>query len=581
MLLSLSALLKFLETEEQRYLILSVYLFSLGLANHLTVLAMFIPIMFAMIGLKAPAKLWAQIMALFVVAISAYLYIPLRSIQNPVADWDHPATLAALIDHITAKRYHSFVSGIRFDNYFENLWRSIRILASQFPAFLGLLGMIGIVVHRGLVSRARLFLISIALFNLLTVALYDIPDIEQYYLPTLFVSAVGLSLFLKWLFERFSASIGGIAVPVVLALSMIATLGKNFAQNDQSRNRLEYLYGMNIFNSVPPGSILISVADNANSALYYLHYVERIRPDIEIYDAVKTYRMLRDRLHLKGRDRELTGQELCLQIMARNPDKSYLVKEHMLRKGSPFNYLDLKLTPRGLVYKWGNWPPDSTIWKDLIMPPPDSFAATLDFKGITMLCNLHLCRGEDLQFMGDKNQAVMDFRVAMQIASLSAEASVHNSLGIFLRRQGWSALAEEEYDKALKSEHLTAFERANILVNLGNLRKDASRLTEAIEYYDRALKINRDNTDASYNLALAQAYAALRQSQFRRAAGQFESALAISTSDPRLYFNLGVLYDRSLNDTTRAILNYRRFVQFAPNTPEGQSALQRIHQLRP
>jgi tetratricopeptide (TPR) repeat protein len=140
-------------------------------------------------------------------------------------------------------------------------------------------------------------------------------------------------------------------------------------------------------------------------------------------------------------------------------------------------------------------------------------------------------------------------------------------------------MAKQEYELALRSAHLTAFEKANIYINLGNLRKDKGEFAAAAELYNKALQIKGDNTDARYNLSLAEAYSALNRGDYAGAARFFEAALATPGADPRLIFNLGVLYDKSLNDTTKAIAYYRRFADLAPGLAESRAAAQRIREL--
>jgi tetratricopeptide (TPR) repeat protein len=579
MLLSFFALFRYVETRNQNFLIASAYFFFLGLTNHLTVAAMFLPILLTLISRKAPLIMYILLFGFFLIAISAYLYIPIRSAQHPIGDWDHPATLGPLLDHITAKRYRSYISGFRLDNYLQNIWRSISILAQQFPIGLGVLGIIGFFVVPNFSRRTKLFFMLIFFFNFLTVAIYDIPDIDQYYLPTFFLSVIGIAGLITWLFNRYPVGWMKWSGPAVLAIIIIATINMNYSRNDQSHNNLTYTYGMDIMNSVPQGSIIISVADNSNSSLYYLHYVENVRPDLEIYDAAKTYGMLKDRLNLQGKERDISGQELCSKMISTYPEKSYLVKEHVLRKGSSSDYENMPLKPQGMVYRVGNLPTDMSVWDKIKIPSTDEMAGSIEIRGMTMLCNLHLCKGEDLQQMGDTTEAVAQFRQARQIAELSREASVHNSLGVFFRRHGWPMFAEEEYRSALDSHHLTGFEKANILINVANLQKDRGGLIEAINLYKQALKINPDNKDGRYNLAIASAYLALNQKQPAYAAEQFEKALAIWGPDPKLYFNLGVIYDKSLNDTTRALDNYRQFIGMTPDRPEAKDIRQRIAEL--
>jgi tetratricopeptide (TPR) repeat protein len=233
-----------------------------------------------------------------------------------------------------------------------------------------------------------------------------------------------------------------------------------------------------------------------------------------------------------------------------------------------------------MVYRVGNWPVTGSLWDRLEIPYFDDPAIQLEIKALTMLCNLYLARGEDMMVLGDTARASRDFSTAGELVSQTMEASLHNSLGVFFRHKRRPDLADKEYQLALESRHLTGNEKSNVLVNLGNLRKDLGKFDEAVDNYNRALAINAENKDARYNLALVNAYMALSKNDNLTAIRAFEEALSISTSDPRLIYNVAVLYDRSLGDTASAIYNYELFARFAPGMAESREALERIRQLR-
>jgi tetratricopeptide (TPR) repeat protein len=198
---------------------------------------------------------------------------------------------------------------------------------------------------------------------------------------------------------------------------------------------------------------------------------------------------------------------------------------------------------------------------------------------MTMLANLHLCYGEDLYRARKRREAVEQYRQARNIAESTREASVHNSLGIFFRHEGWPVLARNEYKSALNSRHLTADEKANIYVNLGNLEKDSRKFDEAIKFYNDALEIDQDNIEARYNLCLAEAYRDLGKRQYKSAVENFEKALGMPDPDPQINFNLGVIYDRNLNDKARAVYYYKKFVELYPGSPRADAANNRIKEL--
>ena len=577
-LLSLYCLLAAMETGESRMLLGAVYFFALGMTNHLTASAMALPILFAFIKLKTPLRLWIYSLALVVVASSLYLFIPIRSSTYPILDWEHLASLRSFIDHITAQRYQGYLSGFRLGNYLENLWRSIPLLAGQLPLWLGLAGIAGVFITGRVNISVRIITLLIISFNFLTVAIYDIPDIEQYYLPSYFFAATGVAALLIAIFKCLRMRENGWPSLAVLSGLLIAAAAFNFGKNDQSDNNLAYVYGMNILNCVPQNSVLLSVGDNSNSSVQYLHFVEGKRPDLKIYDPVKTFGLLKEKFGI-GKDIVMQdGFLLCIRQLRQEPEITYLVKEHMLGRRLALDYSSMTLTPQGMVYRPGIRPLDTRVWERLQIPDANDIGR-IDFKGLTMLCNIYLNRGEDRQRAGDSTSAYKDFMFAGELASSSREASIHNSLGIFFRRNGWTGLAEEEYQKALKSDHLTADEKANIFVNLANLRKDKGNLDDALSYYNLALDINKEHVGARYNLALTHAYIGLAEGRLREAVSSFEEAVSYSGADPRLFYNIAALYDMSLNDTANAIQNYKRFTELVQGLPECKSALQRIDEL--
>jgi len=566
--------------DDFRYMILAAYIFGLSLANHLSAVAL-VPLL-AYYTLKSRPG-WPKvsiILLFFLGALTLYLYLPVRSAQNPLFDWNHPANLRSFIEHITAARYQTYVTGFGFENIFQNLWRSIGILLNQYPLFLLLPGFAGLALPGHMKKGLRLILLSAVVLNLFLSALYDIPDIDQYYLPSVMILTVGLVSLLINMSGRFISRKRYMVTTVTVSLITLGTFIYNYDSNDQSDNRLAYIYGEDILKSTPRDSYLISVGDNSNSSVYYLRYVENRRTDLEIYDSVISIERLRRRLSPLDIPGSLSGPELCMLLVRFYPDKTYLVKEHMLARGNPFNYHTMNIYPRGMVYSFEDREPDPELWDELVIPEFDLLSDNLDFKGMTMLTNLHLCRGEDLYRARKRREAVEQYRLARNIAESTREASVHNSLGIFFRHEGWPVLARNEYESALNSRHLTADEKANVYVNLGNLEKDRRKYGEAIKFYKDALDIDNNHVEARYNLYLAEAYGDLSDRKYRSAAENFEKALNSPEPDPLLNYNLGVIYDRNLNDKEKAVCYYRKFIELFPDSPQAETGNNRLQELQ-
>jgi len=293
--LTLLFLMKYDKSDEFKYFLAAAYFCGLSLANHLSAISLAPALIFLIVKSKPGLKRISVLTVFFIMALTLYLYLPVRSALNPLFDWNHPATLSSFLDHLSARRYQAYITGFGFENYFQNLWRSIEILLNQYPIYLSSLGFMGLFVSSTVTRNIRFILISIMVINLLLSALYDIPDVDQYYLPSLLVLTIGLISFLNFILKRLKAEAKYIAALVAVVLMAIGTCLNNYGLNDQSENRLAYIYGENILKSTPKNSFLISVGDNSNSTLYYLRYVEQMRTDLEIYDSVISVERLKRR----------------------------------------------------------------------------------------------------------------------------------------------------------------------------------------------------------------------------------------------------------------------------------------------
>jgi hypothetical protein len=49
--------------------------------------------------------------------------------------------------------------------------------------------------------------------------------------------------------------------------------------------------------------------------------------------------------------------------------------------------------------------------------------------------------------------------------------------------------------------------------------------------------------------------------------------------DPQINFNLGIIYDRNLNDKARAVYYYKKFVELYPGSPQTDAVIDRIQEL--
>ena len=109
---------------------------------------------------------------------------------------------------------------------------------------------------------------------------------------------------------------------------------------------------------------------------------------------------------------------------------------------------------------------------------------------------------------------------------------------------------------------------ADTAVQLGNTYFDAERYQDSIKWYSTALSLNPDNADASTDLGVSYYYTG----QTDRALQQFDVSLKIDPRHTKTLLNQGIVRAFGKQDLAGAAESWKRVVELAPNSPEGQAA---------
>ena len=106
------------------------------------------------------------------------------------------------------------------------------------------------------------------------------------------------------------------------------------------------------------------------------------------------------------------------------------------------------------------------------------------------------------------------------------------------------------------------------LVQLANTYFDAERWDDAIQWYERALKVNPSNADASTDLGVSYYYT----NRTEHALAQFEHSLKLDPKHTKTMLNKGIVLAFGKQDLKAAAAEWQRVVELAPDSPEGQQA---------
>jgi cytochrome c-type biogenesis protein CcmH/NrfG len=137
------------------------------------------------------------------------------------------------------------------------------------------------------------------------------------------------------------------------------------------------------------------------------------------------------------------------------------------------------------------------------------------------------------------------------------------------------AMLDEAQVQALRSVAERDPKNAAARTQLGNLYYDAGRFEDAIKWYGDSLAINPKDADVSTDLGVSYYYS----NQPDRAILQLEQSLKINPSHTKALLNMGVVRAFGKQDLKGAAEVWRRLVEVAPQSREGQEARRALDSL--
>jgi tetratricopeptide (TPR) repeat protein len=116
----------------------------------------------------------------------------------------------------------------------------------------------------------------------------------------------------------------------------------------------------------------------------------------------------------------------------------------------------------------------------------------------------------------------------------------------------------------------------DLLANIGNIYYDTQQYPTAIEYYQRALKIQPSNTAARTDLATAFWYTGKADIAIE----EFNKALSYEPNKPNALFNLGIVKWQGKMDIDGAIAAWQKLLETNPNYEAKDKVIQLIAQAK-
>ncbi|MGC8653058.1 MAG: glycosyltransferase family 117 protein [Candidatus Kryptoniota bacterium] len=307
---------------------------GLGFTNHMTTILIVPGLLYLTYPLlkqrKVSKGIAAALLGGFILSLTLYVYLPLRSAQHPLLNWGDPETFKRFVWHVTGKQFRVWMFSSQ-----EVFWRQLNFF---FRGLTHEFGLSLVIITTGIASsfyqHRKLFIFSAILVvsDLVYSTNYDIHDIQSYFL----LAYIGLSIYALYGYyfvlnnlkgSSHSLQYASAAVLLTIPVSMVIF---NYGSVDRSKDRSVEAYTKDILQSLPEHSVVISYQwDDFVSASWYYQNVDNIRPDILVIDK----ELLRRSWYANDifqRNKSLFGRNI-------NVYQNYLHQLHLFENDLPYD----------------------------------------------------------------------------------------------------------------------------------------------------------------------------------------------------------------------------------------------------
>ncbi len=275
------------------WLYAAAFVFGLGLGVHHVTVALILPSLALLVYRTQGASFFLSRKLLFaalfsvIALVMVYMYLPIAASRAPILNWGDPRSLTRVWWHVTGRQYQAFFS-MAPQVVGEQLAQFGRMSLREFgPKWIPCTLVLAVAGFRYAFKRDRTtFWLLVLLIggNLAYGLCYDIAeDKDAYYLPTFISLAIAAGLGLRWLLEFQSTRFKLVRALPVLLLPAVALVG-NWPFNDRSRYFIAHDYVENIFSTIAPGGLLLTLDWQVASPMLYAQEIEGRRRDVKVVD---------------------------------------------------------------------------------------------------------------------------------------------------------------------------------------------------------------------------------------------------------------------------------------------------------
>lgn len=558
-----------------RHFYLFSFIYGLSFTHHPTMIPLgLIYAVFIFINIKkiSNKEFLTKAVLLFVIGFSIYLYLPIRSLANPLMDWGNPETFKNTFEHIFRRQYGKiskiprslplFISQLK--TYFE-------LMFSQFTPYLLIFIPLGI--YSLIKSYSKYILaVTISIFLVFGVALtyvlnfsltpLEIDVVKVFFIPSYLMLLLWMFFGLKFIFEKLYLfkKLAVVSIVVVL-ICPVFPLQANYYENNLSRNYIAYDCSMNILRTVNNNGMIFVIGDDVMFPLAYLIKVEQMRPDILPYDdlgCVFENIYGDDFLKIPQINRDQERNEVQRRIVSVAAREVYHVIGTNLA-----NISSIPTDTIGVLYKviQGKWNETKITEKNPWLLYEKRGIDSLMYKDYLIrdiIAQYYFFMGEYYYKQSNLDKAFNEYSKASKIGT--DIDWVKNNLSVIYNLRKFTDKAIEEAFKAIDFNP----KNADAYNNLGIAYSDKGDLDKAIEAFKKAISIEPNHTRACNNLANAYS----NRGNIEEAIKFYKTAIAYDPLYTEAYANLGIAYFK-LKRMDEAIAMFNKSLELHPNYPDA------------
>jgi hypothetical protein len=281
--------LRYKEEKVHQILFLIAFISGLGLGNHLSLL-WYLPGVLIIVLNRQLLNNWKRLVlsaAFFGLGLSIYLYLPLRSLNDPLFNWGDPSNWTRFLGHITGRQYRVWMFNNSLTELGHNLVRFLKIAFGHPGVYFSWLAVPGLIWLGWKNIRMLAVLVAVILASVIYGINYSIPDIAAYFLPALAALSIASAFGLQSVFSLLETRAGLMPAKIFIWAVMLLTLtvpALNWRQADRSRDHFTRDFASDVLLSAPPNAVILTENWDIYAPCLYLRHQQGLRPDLVIID---------------------------------------------------------------------------------------------------------------------------------------------------------------------------------------------------------------------------------------------------------------------------------------------------------